>query len=96
MVAAPIFLVIQQYSRALICGGVFAVTSMILKFTWYDNPEPAEKPAKATEILPGPLAFSAFRQWQGSRAERVGDKSVTAGIHQATYGYPHSLGEIIA
>ena len=42
MVAAPIFLVIQQYSRALICGAVFVVTSAILKFTWYDNLEPEE------------------------------------------------------
>jgi len=54
MVAAPIFLVIQQYTRALICGVVFVVTSAILKFTWYDNLEPAEKPAKALQIHPGP------------------------------------------
>lgn len=54
MVAAPIFLVIQQYGRALICGGIFVVTSAILKFTWYDNLEPAEKAAKTVEILPGP------------------------------------------
>lgn len=54
MVAAPIFLVIQQYSRALLCGGVFAATSVILKFTWYNNLEPEAKPAKTLDILPGP------------------------------------------
>jgi len=54
MVAAPIFLVIQQYSRAMICGVVFAVTSAILKLTWYNHLEPAEKPAKALDIVPGP------------------------------------------
>jgi Na+/proline symporter len=56
MVAAPIFLVIQQYSKALLCGVVFAVTSVVLKFTWYDNLEPAARPAKALHVLPGPAA----------------------------------------
>ena len=42
MVAAPIFLVIQHYPKALLCGAVFAVTSLILKFTWYNNLEPEE------------------------------------------------------
>jgi Na+/proline symporter len=54
MVAGPIFLVIQQYSKALLCAGVFAATSLILKFTWYNNLEPEEKPAKAPATLPGP------------------------------------------
>ena len=54
MVAMPIFLVIQQPRKMWLCAAVFAVTSAILKFTWYDNLEPAEKPAKALEILPSP------------------------------------------
>ncbi len=57
MVAAPIFLVIRQYGRTLICFAVFAVTSAILKFTWYNNLEPAESavrhPAGALDIAPG-------------------------------------------
>lgn len=44
---------IQQYSCALICAGVFAITSAILKFTWYNNLEPAAKSAKAIEVLRG-------------------------------------------
>jgi len=56
MVAAPIFLVIQQYSRAIIGAAVFAVTSLILKFTWYNHLEPAEKPTEAMEIAPSPVA----------------------------------------
>jgi hypothetical protein len=56
MVAAPIFLVIQHYPKALLCGGVFAVTSLILKCTWYNHLEPAKKPAKTAEILPNPAA----------------------------------------
>lgn len=60
MVAAPIFLVIQQYTRALICGGVFVVTSAILKFTWYDNLESSESQVlntgPATDTALGPAA----------------------------------------
>ena len=54
MVAGPIFLVIQQYGRMLLCAAVFVVTSAILKFTWYDNLEPAEIPSKAIDLVPGP------------------------------------------
>ena len=42
MVALPIYLVIQQWSKTLVCLGVFAVTSVILKFTWYDRLGPGE------------------------------------------------------
>ena len=55
MVAAPIFLVIQHYSKALLCGGVFVVTSMILKFTWYDNLEPEESKASSPARCRMPL-----------------------------------------
>jgi uncharacterized membrane protein HdeD (DUF308 family) len=41
-VAGPMYLVIQQYKRMWICLGVFAVTSVILKFTWYDKLGPGE------------------------------------------------------
>jgi len=36
-VALPIYLVIQQWGRMWLCLAVFAVTSVILKFTWYDR-----------------------------------------------------------
>jgi hypothetical protein len=37
LVALPIYIVIQQYSRAAIAAVVVAVTAIILKFTWYDH-----------------------------------------------------------
>jgi hypothetical protein len=59
MVAAPIFLVLQQYGRMLYAVIVFAVTSAILKFTWYDTLEPAERtiprPGTAVDVTPGPV-----------------------------------------
>jgi hypothetical protein len=54
MVAGPIFLVIQQPRKMWTCVVVFVVTSAILKFTWYDKLEPAEKPTRASSILPSP------------------------------------------
>ncbi|HAK96652.1 MAG TPA: sodium:solute symporter [Planctomycetes bacterium] len=42
MVAGPIYLVIQKFDRAIIALGVFAATSLILKFTWYDTLGPGE------------------------------------------------------
>jgi hypothetical protein len=42
MVALPIYLVIQQWHKMLVCLGVFAVTSVVLKFTWYDRLGPGE------------------------------------------------------
>jgi hypothetical protein len=58
MVAAPIFLVLQQYGRMLQALLVFGGTSAILKFTWYDKIEPAEsrapRIAKAPGLTPGP------------------------------------------
>jgi hypothetical protein len=57
MVAAPIFLVIQQPRKMWLCIAVFVVTSAILKFTWYDKLEPAMSPVpqtgKAIEVAPG-------------------------------------------
>ncbi|HEY9171594.1 MAG TPA: sodium:solute symporter family protein [Verrucomicrobiae bacterium] len=37
MVAAPIYLVIKQWPRFGIATFVFAMTSVVLKFTWYDH-----------------------------------------------------------
>ncbi len=58
MVALPIFLVIRQFGKALICLIVFSATSVILKFTWYDNLEPAESEVlprdKAADLAAGP------------------------------------------
>ncbi len=42
MVAAPIYLVIQHWNEFAISMGVFSVTSLILKFTWYDHLGPGE------------------------------------------------------
>jgi hypothetical protein len=42
MVALPIYLVIQQWGRMWLCLAVFAATSAILKFTWYDRLGPGE------------------------------------------------------
>jgi hypothetical protein len=41
-VAMTMYVVIQQYDRLLLCLAVFAVTSVILKFTWYDKLGPGE------------------------------------------------------
>jgi SSS family solute:Na+ symporter len=56
LVALPIYVVIHRFNRALIAAAVVAVTSIILKFTWYDRlhePEQVEmvKPkAEATAV----------------------------------------------
>ncbi len=49
LVALPIYIVIHQYRRALIAAAIIAVTSVILKFTWYNHlvtrePKIAEEP----------------------------------------------------
>ena len=42
LVAGPLYLVIQQWGRMWACAGVFGVTSIILKFTWYDKLGPGQ------------------------------------------------------
>jgi solute:Na+ symporter, SSS family len=37
LVALPIYLVIKRFDAAAIAIAVIAVTSIILKFTWYDH-----------------------------------------------------------
>ncbi len=61
MVAAPIYLVIQHWRQFAISSAVFAATSLILKFTWYDKlgrgdgylPEAQEPAAPARESAVG-------------------------------------------
>ena len=42
LVALPIYVVIRQFDRVAIAAGIIAVTSVILKFTWYDRLEKRE------------------------------------------------------
>ncbi len=42
LVTAPIYLVIQHWNAMWISLGICAVTSLILKFTWYDWLGPGE------------------------------------------------------
>jgi solute:Na+ symporter, SSS family len=42
MVAMLMYFVIQQFDKTLACLAVFAATSLILKFTWYDRLGPGE------------------------------------------------------
>ncbi len=37
LVALPIYVVIQKFASAIECFAIIAVTSIILKFTWYDH-----------------------------------------------------------
>jgi heme/copper-type cytochrome/quinol oxidase subunit 4 len=37
LVALPLYIVIKEFDRAAIALGVVLVTSLILKFTWYDH-----------------------------------------------------------
>jgi hypothetical protein len=37
IVALPIFVVIQDWTKCAIAGGVILTTSVFLKFSWYDN-----------------------------------------------------------
>ncbi|MGO9240112.1 MAG: sodium:solute symporter family protein [Bryobacteraceae bacterium] len=42
LVTGPIYLAIQHWREMWVSGAVFAVTSLILKFTWYDRLGPGE------------------------------------------------------
>ncbi len=53
LVALPIYIVIQEFSRAAIAAAVVAVTTVILKVTWYDHLKKMEVPAPvAAEAKP--------------------------------------------
>lgn len=45
--AAPIFLVIREWEKFGFCAAIIAVTSVILKFTWYDNLKDAPDEGRA-------------------------------------------------
>jgi Na+/proline symporter len=47
LVALPVFVVIRKYDAALTAVALVAVTSVILKFTWYDNLEKRERATAA-------------------------------------------------
>jgi Na+/proline symporter len=49
LTAAPIFLVIQQFDKMLICLGVVAAASLVLKFTWYDRLEATPRDEEQAE-----------------------------------------------
>ncbi|MBN2505347.1 MAG: sodium:solute symporter [Verrucomicrobia bacterium] len=52
MVAFPIYLVLQQYRTMWIHAAVFAATSLILKFTWYDRLGPGDMVLEDTRPPP--------------------------------------------
>ncbi len=57
LVTGPIYLAIQHWTEMWISGAVFAITSVILKFTWYDRLGPGEmyleEPAPARAAVAG-------------------------------------------
>ena len=54
LVALPIYFVIQQFTRAAVAAAVVAVTSLILKFTWYDHLCKQEARWEAGAMTPAP------------------------------------------
>ena len=58
LVALPIYFVIQQFTRAAVAAAIVAVTSLILKFTWYDHlcKQEARWEAGAMNAVPPPGA----------------------------------------
>jgi heme/copper-type cytochrome/quinol oxidase subunit 4 len=54
LVALPIYFVIQQFTRAAVAAAVVAVTSLILKFTWYDHLCKQEARWEAGAMNPAP------------------------------------------
>jgi SSS family solute:Na+ symporter len=54
LVALPIYIVIQKFRSAAITGAIIAVTSIVLKFTWYDRLRQRETFGRAS--APNPAA----------------------------------------
>jgi len=54
LVALPIYFVIQQFTRAAVAAAIVAVTSLILKFTWYDHLCKQEARWEAGAMNPAP------------------------------------------
>jgi len=52
LVALPMYLVIRKLHAALIAAGVAALTSVILKFTWYDHLNEPDTAKPRQEVVP--------------------------------------------
>jgi SSS family solute:Na+ symporter len=52
LVALPIYIVIQKFTSAAAALAIVAVTSVILKFTWYDHLRKQETEMSANAALP--------------------------------------------
>jgi solute:Na+ symporter, SSS family len=59
LIAAAIFLVIQNFERLSVALGVVAVTSIILKFTWLDRLSDEPRDVLAAALAPAPTRSSA-------------------------------------
>jgi SSS family solute:Na+ symporter len=53
LMAAPVFLVLREYNSFIICVAVLILTSLILKFNWWDNLEVSYGEQKTAFIFPG-------------------------------------------
>jgi len=62
LVAIPVFLVIRKFNAVLIALGIVAVTSLILKFTWYDNLDRREASERTTGVPTESETIAAMRQ----------------------------------
>ena len=56
LVSLPVFIVIRKWESAGIAVAIVAVTSLILKFTWYDNLERREAHVAKDVLVPRPAA----------------------------------------
>ena len=52
LMATPVFLVLREYNSLMICIGVLILTSLILKFNWWDKLEASYGERKDTFIFP--------------------------------------------
>jgi hypothetical protein len=51
LVAVPVYIVIREFQSAIIAVSIVAATTVVLKFTWYDNLD-----AHEGDDLPQPAA----------------------------------------
>jgi TRAP-type C4-dicarboxylate transport system permease large subunit len=59
LVALPIYIVIQKFTSAMECFAIIAVTSIILKFTWYDHLKREEEARSAESQQPALMGTGA-------------------------------------
>jgi len=62
LVAVPVFIVIHKFNAVLIALSIVAVTSLILKFTWYDNLDRRETPERTKEVPTESETMAPMRQ----------------------------------